>query len=74
MSVGICISSWALQSRRDISSAKFEDAEYSPNAICEVEAGRLCKLTNLSKGQVLALKKFFCQWCGKVDVKRAKVA
>ncbi|KAF7980968.1 hypothetical protein HWV62_35762 [Athelia sp. TMB] len=47
-------------------------ADYSPDAICEADIGHLRELSHLSEGQVLALKKFCCQWCGKMDVKRAK--
>jgi len=34
---------------------------------------RLQELTGLPEGHVFALRKFSCQWCGKIDTKRAKV-
>ena len=51
------------------------EAHYSPNALSEptLTSEHLQKLTGLPEGQVYALRKFSRQWCGKVDIKRAKL-
>jgi hypothetical protein len=48
--------------------------DYSPDAICKASPERLKEITALSEGQVLALKKFTRQWCGRIEAKRAKQA
>lgn len=37
----------------------------------DVTIVRLIQLTHFAEGHVIALKKFSCEWCGKVDAKHA---
>lgn len=54
---------------------RLADAHYSPDSLSEpsLTSDRLQELTGLPEGQVYALRKFSRQWCGKIDVKRAKL-
>ena len=54
---------------------RLAEAHYSPDALSEptLTSEHLQKLTGLPEGQVYALRKFSRQWCGKVDIKRAKL-
>jgi hypothetical protein len=55
-----------------VALSQLVEFDYSPDAICEASSERLKEITGLTEGQVLALKKFARQWCGKIDAKRAR--
>ncbi|KAJ7189620.1 hypothetical protein GGX14DRAFT_580537 [Mycena pura] len=50
------------------------DASYTPDIICEpsVTSERLMELTGFAEVEVHQLKKFACQWSGKMEGKRAR--
>jgi hypothetical protein len=50
----------------------FRNISYSPDAICEASPQRLEEVSGLKEGQVLTMKKFVREWCGKIDAKKAR--
>ena len=50
----------------------FRNVSYSPDAICEASPQRLEEVSGLKEGQVLTMKKFVREWCGKIDAKKAR--
>ncbi|KAJ3494694.1 hypothetical protein NLJ89_g10751 [Agrocybe chaxingu] len=44
---------------------------YTLDIMGEVKHERLQSLTGLPEGHAIALHKFACEWCGKIDAKRA---
>ena len=53
---------------------RLDAAHYTPDAISETSLPfeHLQELTELPEGQVYALCKFSCAWCGRIDAKRVK--
>jgi len=44
---------------------------YTPDIMGKITAEHLQALTGLPEGHTIALCKFACEWCGKMDAKRA---
>ena len=51
--------------------AGLEEFAYTPDIMGEVTVDHLQELTGFAEGHAIALRKFACEWCGKVDAKRA---
>ncbi|KAJ6554101.1 hypothetical protein B0H10DRAFT_1967946 [Mycena sp. CBHHK59/15] len=53
---------------------QLRESRFTPDILCEssVTTERLQELTGLAEGEVHQLKKFACQWTGKVEGKRAR--
>ncbi|KAJ6629679.1 hypothetical protein B0H10DRAFT_1939655 [Mycena sp. CBHHK59/15] len=51
---------------------QLRESRFTPDILCEssVTTERLQELTGLAEGEVHQLKKFACQWTGKVEGKR----
>ena len=56
----------------DNAVAGLDEVCYTPDIMGEVTAGRLQTLTGFPEGHAIALHKFACEWCGKIDAKRAR--
>lgn len=56
-------------------SDRLKAVQYSPDAISESSLSVEClrELTGLAEGQLYALRKFSREWCGKIELKRAKL-